>query len=188
MELLHQQLNLQMNNLSIDLLDAAGRKCLAVICQFLGYGLLSLLKKMTTAYILQTLDSLFTEYRYPSIIRSDGGPQFRSEFDEYCKKNAIEHESSSHYNHESHGLAESAVKNLKSIILRCDDTGEELKPAIAAWRNMVRADRSSPSQMFFGRTQKQKLPMLNPNATSFDPAVLIQKRDKLHSLKCNLRD
>ena len=91
------------------------------------------------AYILQTVDCLFTEYGYPSIIRSDGGPQFRSEFDEYCKKNAIKDELSSPYNPESNGLAESAGKNFKYIILRCEDKGEELKPAIAAWRNIVQA-------------------------------------------------
>ena len=51
-----------MNNLGMDLFDAAGKKWLAVVCQFSGYAWLSLLKKTTTAYILQTLDSLFTEY------------------------------------------------------------------------------------------------------------------------------
>ena len=169
----------------MDLFDAPGKKWLAVVCRFSGYAWLSLLKKTTTAYILQTLDSLFKEYGFPTVIRSDGGPQFRSEFDEYCKKNAIKHELSSPYNPESNGLAESAVKNLKSIILRCKDTGEELKPAIAAWRNMVRADGSSPSQMFFRRIQKQRLPLLNPNATSFNPDALIQKRDNMHSKRCN---
>ena len=53
---------------------------------------------------------------------------------------------------------------------------------------MVRTDGSSPSQMFFGRTQKQTLPLLNPNVTSFNPEALIQKRDDLHSKRCNLRD
>ena len=145
-------------------------------------------KKTTIAYILQTLDSLFTEYGYPSIRRSDCGPQFCLEFDEHCKKNAIMLELSSPYNPKSNGLAESAIKNLKSIILRCEDTVKELKSSIAAWRNTVQADGSSPFQMFFGRIQKQKLPLLNPNVTSFDPDALIQKRDKLHSRRCNLRD
>ena len=123
-----------MNNLGM---DAAGKKWLAVLCRLSGYAWHSLLKKTTTAYILQTLDCLFTEYGYPSVIRSGGGPQFRSEFDEYCKKNAINHELFSPYNPEPNGVAESADKNLKSIILRCKEKGEELKPAIAAWRNMV---------------------------------------------------
>ena len=143
------------NNLGMDLFDASGKKWLAVVCRYSGYAWLSLLKKTTTAYILHTLDSLFTEYGFPSIIRSDGSPQFRSEFDEYCKKNSIKHELSSPYNPESNGLAESAVKNLKSIILRWEDTGEDIKSAIAAWRNMVRGDGSSPSQMFFGRTKSK---------------------------------
>ena len=40
--------------------------------------------------------------------------------------------------------------------------------------------------MFFG--QKQKLPMLNPSAASFNPDALIQIRDNLHSKRRNLRD
>ena len=125
-----------MNNLGMDLFDVAGKKWLAAVCRFSGYAWLSLLKKTITAYILHTLDCLFTEYVYLFIIRSDSRPQFRSEFDEYCKKNAIKHELSSPYNPESNG-SETAVKNFKTIILRCEDKGEELKPAIAARRNMV---------------------------------------------------
>ena len=155
------------------------RLCLAVLAE----------KDHHSIYSANSGQSVYRAWIPIHYIRSDGGPQFRSEFDEYCKKNSIKHELSSPYNPESNGLAESAVKNLKSIILRCKDAGEDIKSAIAAWRNMVRADDgSSPSQMFFGRTQKQKLPMLNPNATSFNPDTLIQKRDVLHSKRCNLRD
>ena len=100
------------NNHGMDLFDAAGKKWLAVICRFSGYAWLSLLKKTTTAYIMQTLDNLITEYGFPSIIRLDGGPQFCLECDEYCKKNAIKQELFSPFNPESNGLAESAVKNL----------------------------------------------------------------------------
>ena len=32
--------------------------------------------------------------------------------------------------------------------------------AIAAWRNMARDDGHSPSQLFFGRIRRQRLPML----------------------------
>ena len=101
-----------MNYLGMDLFDPAGKKWLAVVCRFSGYAWLFLLKKTTTAYILQTLDCLFMEYGYPSILRSNGGPQFQSEFDEYCKQNAMKFEPSSPYNPKSNGLTESAVKNL----------------------------------------------------------------------------
>ena len=48
-------------------------------------------------------------------------------------------------------MAEAAVKNLKAIIVRCREKGEDAKLAIAAWRNMARTDGQSPSQLFFGR-------------------------------------
>ena len=128
------------------------------------------------------------EYGYPNSIRSDGGPQFRSEFTEYRKNKRISHELASPYNPEPNGLAEAAIKNLKSLVIRCDEANEDLRQAIATWRNMVRTDGSSPAQMFFNRTQKQGLPLLNPNAKPFEPENLIKKRNKLHEQRIKLRD
>ena len=76
----------------------------------------------------------------------------------------------------------------KSLVIRFDEANEDLRQAIAAWRNMVQTDRSSPAQMFFNRTQKQGLPLLNPNAKPFDPEGLIKRRDKLHEQQIKLRD
>ena len=53
---------------------------------------------------------------------------------------------------------------------------------------MVRTDGSSPAQMFFNRTQKEGLPLLNPNAKPFEPDTLIKKRDKLHDQIIKMRD
>ena len=92
------------------------------------------------------------------------------------------------YNPESNGLAEAAIKNLKSLVIRCVEAKEDLRQAIAAWQNMVRTDGSSPAQMFFNRTQKQGLPLQNPNAKPFEPKALIKKRDKLHEQRIMLRD
>ena len=49
---------------------------------------------------------------------------------------------------------------MKSLILRCADRKEELSIAIAAWRNMARADGVSPAQLFYNRRMKQLLPIL----------------------------
>ena len=93
------------------------------------------------------LSDWFTEFGWPTAIRTDGGPQFRTLF---CNQNGIKHELSSPYNPESDGLAEAAVKNIKSIITRCNKEGENIRLAIAAWRNMMRADGISPSQLCYG--------------------------------------
>ena len=181
-----------MNDLSIDLFDAQGKKWLAVVCRFSGYAWLAHLRKTTTVSVLESLESLFLEYGYPSSVRTDGGPKFRSEFAEYGKAKSISHELASPYHPESNGLAEAAVKNLKSLVIRCDEANEDLRQAIAAWRNMVRTDGSSPArspaQIFFNRTQKQGLPLLNPNAKPFHPEALIKRRDKLHEQRIKLCD
>ena len=65
---------------------------------------------------------------------------------------------SSPYNPESNGLAEAAVKKMKSLILRRVDRKENLSIAIAAWRNMARADGVSPAQLFYNRRMKPILP------------------------------
>ena len=67
-------------------------------------------------------------------------PQFRTEFSAFCSNNGIKHELSSPYNPESNGLAEAAVKNIKTLITRCHKLDEDLQLAITAWRNMARAD------------------------------------------------
>ena len=153
-----------MRHMGIDLFDAAGSQWVALVDRFSGYAWTKKLKSTNTSAILKQLSKWFTEYGWPSNLRSDGGPQFRTEFSQYCKDNNIKHELASPYNPESNGLAEAAVKNLKAIIIRCNEKGEDTKLAIAAWRNMARTDGQSPSQLFFGRRQKQQLPMISAHS------------------------
>ena len=70
------------------------------------------------------------------------------------------------YNPESNGLAESAVKNMKSLISRCIQGKENIPMAIMVWSNMARDNGQSPSRLFFGRIQRQRLPMLTTQTTN----------------------
>ena len=92
-------------------------------------------KSTDSAAIKSQLSKWFTEYGWPKYIRSDGGPQFRKEFADFCKSNGMNHELSSPYNPESNSLAEAAVKNMKAIVTRCNKLGEDTDTAIAAWCN-----------------------------------------------------
>ena len=124
----------------VDLFDAIGKKWLVMVDRYSGYAWLAELNRTCTAKLTGQLTSWFTEYGWPNVIRTDGGPQFRTEFQNFCKSYNCKHELASAHNPESNGLAEAAVKNLKSLDTRTHAAKENLPEAIAAWRNMARSD------------------------------------------------
>ena len=65
---------------------------------------------------------------------------------------------------------------MKSLILHCVDRKENLSIAIAAWRNMARADGVSPAQLFYNRRMKQLLPILPTQAENAE--IDIRARDE----------
>ena len=127
--------------------------------RYSGYAWLTPLTNAHMARITAELSKIFTSFGWPKSIRTDGGPQFRQEFTNFCKLNSIQHELASAHNPESNGLAEAAVKSLKAIVTRSHTEKASLEDAIAAWRNMARAYGISPSQLFFNRLPRQKLPI-----------------------------
>ena len=148
-----------MNEIGADLFDASGKKWLATVDRYSGYTWLAQLQGTHTAKITKDLSNIFNSFGWPKSIRTDGGPQFRLEFVEFCKANSIQHELASAHNPESNSLAEAAVKNLKAIVTRTHAEKANLEEAIAAWRNMARADGIGPSQLFFNMLPRQKLPI-----------------------------
>ena len=77
---------------------------------------------------------------------------------------------------------------MKSLILRCVDRKANLSIAIAAWRNMARADGVSPAQLFYNRRMKQLLPILPAQAENAEIDVRardeVAKRAGKNSNKC----
>ena len=134
-------------------------------------------KRQTTGAVTAILSTWFDDYGWPTTIRTDGGPQYRTEFSSFCRTYGIKHELSSAYNPESNGLAESAVKSMKSLVSRCSRAGQPLPQAIAAWRNMAREDGYSPAQLFFGRRQRQRLPCTPDHCLLETPRI--EARDNL---------
>ena len=82
------------------------------------------LSKTNTSTILNVLIKWFKLFGYQSVIRSDVGPQFRSEFDNFCASKNITHELASPYNPQSNGLAENAVKQAKHLLIKSLENNE----------------------------------------------------------------
>lgn len=148
-----------MTHVGVDLFDFMGQDWLVMVDRYSGFPFAKRLTRTATSDVTKILLEWFLEWGYPSVIRSDGGPQFRAKFVDFCKENNITHELSSPYNPRSNGLAESAVKNMKHLLKKCHADKSCFRSALLEWRNVPRADGISPAMLFLNRRQKTKLPM-----------------------------
>ncbi len=115
-------------------------------------------------------------FGFPSVIRADGGPQFRcEEFLGFCKKKNIELETSSPYNPRSNGLTEAAVKNCKKLLIKCTVGEENFAEALLEFRNCPRSDGYSQAQLMFRCHIRTALPAA---AGGFEP-VPIKEAEKV---------
>ena len=158
-----------MESLSADLWHNGGKDYLVVADRFSGWPWAYQLRSTDSKSVTAKLDEIFFECGFASEIRTDGGPQFRGHFEEYCKKNKIKPELSSPYNPRSNGHAEAGVKTVKYLLQKCDGNWDEFKDALREYRNTPRADGLSPAMLFFGRVQRTSLPRL-PGAYEQVPA------------------
>ena len=129
-----------------------------------------------TSALLEWLIKQFHLYGWPQFVRTDGGPQFRSDFAAFCRINGICHELSSPYNPRSNGLAESGVQSIKHILRRCAETGADIRSALSIYNSAPRADGYSPFQLFFGRTAR--LPGLPSLPRAVDVRDGMARRDE----------
>ena len=89
---------------------------------------------------------------------------------------------SSPYNPKANGLAESAVKNVKHLILKCKNTGEDPEKSLYVWRYIPRADGYNPAQLLFGRRQFTALPAVSQAYDFYDAQEAQKCRDKVFNL------
>ena len=75
-----------------------GSQHIVCVDQWSGYPLYQRMSSTTSASVIEVISDWFNTLGWPSVIQTDGGPQFRSEFVQFCEKNGISHELASPYN------------------------------------------------------------------------------------------
>ena len=173
-----------------DLFTYSGNEYIVLVNRLKGFLCCDKLSKTTTSAILIKLTNWFNILGWPDKIRTDGGPQFRSGFDDFCKSFYIHHELSSPYHPESNGLAEAAVKNAKNLLKKCNMTGQNFQRSLSVLRNMPRSDGPSPVQLLFRLPQKTNILLPPWPMPSVDPASALSARAqhmKQHTAAANKR-
>lgn len=153
-----------MEQTSTDLFDYGSHKYLVMVDRFSGFPFVEKLNKTSTKDITTIMERWFLYFGYPKVIRSDNGPQFRSEFNQYCTDHGVIHETSSPYNPESNGLVEAAVKNVKYLLMKYNGNWREFNIALHEWRNIPKNNKASPSELMFGKRTRGLLPQYIPSS------------------------
>ena len=106
--------------ISVDLGTLEGQDYLIGADRYSGWPMVERLNKLDTSAIVKVLEEWIVDMGKPLRIRSDGGPQFRTEFKNWCDERQIIHELSSPYNPESNGHAEVAVREMKHLLAKTE--------------------------------------------------------------------
>ena len=158
-----------MTDVGSDLFQIGHNYYIVLIDRYSNFPFVEKLTKLSTTAIIKVLTKWFNTFGWPERLRSDNGPQYRAEFDEFCHKHNIVHENSSPYYPQSNGLSESAVKQMKFLLKKVGENLDDFSSRLLEFRNTPNLSGKSPAQMFFGRRLRGKLPHL-PGANDLDIA------------------
>jgi hypothetical protein len=149
-----------------DLASCEGREFLIIVDQFSGWPeVFDCGRTASTASVTDKFRELFARFGAPVTIYTDGGPQFRDEFGQFCKEWKANHVTSSPNNPRSNGLAEANVGAMKKqIAANYDAWNRKLSPqfthSMLLFRNTARKPSGlSPAQILFGQPLRDSIPM-----------------------------
>ena len=143
---------------SVDLAQLSGKHYLVLADRYSGWPEVVQLTYLDTNAIIKTLERIFETFGIPERIRTDGGPQFRQDFANWCRELGIIHELTSPYHPEANGHAEQAVGAMKKL-LKKTGSRRQLGEALLEYRNTPRVcDGLSPAQWMFRWRQRTRAP------------------------------
>jgi len=184
--IVHEPATYPYQHIHVDIGHYSGNQWLFGADQFTGWPIARYLgRSATTEDVIKALTSEFKPFGIPEKIFSDGGPQFIStEYKDWCKRMDIEDVLSSPYNHQSNGLAENSVKEMKKLV-HCmyeprsgQIAEEEWARAFLVYVNTPKRPLNvSPSQLMFGRDLRDGVPQLKDMLTPEHQAA-IERRAK----------
>lgn len=148
--------------IGVDLFEYGGHDFVALIDSYSGFVVSEILREKSARHVIDILDRIFCRYGYPTTIKCDNVPFNSSAFDDYANKCNIEFVFSSPRYPQSNGLAEKGVAIAKNILKRCYEVGDRdsFQYRLLEYNTTpVSSMGLTPSQLFFGRQLKARLPI-----------------------------
>ena len=136
-------------------------RTLLVVCDYYSKFIeVARLNTVTTRSVLRELLPTLARFGLPYVLVTAKGPQFASaEFAVFVKQKGITPVTSSPHYAQSNGKAVKAVKTLKLLFAKANQSGESEYMSLLDWRNTPSEGMSmSPAQRLMGRRCKTLLP------------------------------
>ena len=142
-----------------DLCDLNGRTLIVCCNYYSNFIEVENITNITTRGVCKAFKAMFARYGVPDVLVTDNGPQFASsEFSEFAKMWGFDHVTSSPRYPQSNGKGENAVKTVKRLFKKCQESGESEYLALLDWCNTpTESFGTGPAQRFLGRRCKTRL-------------------------------
>ena len=141
-----------MQKISCDIFHHSGNSWLIVTDWFSGFPFAKKLgHTSSTDQVIKKLNKIFMTFGYPTHLRSDGGPEFRDSFQKWARRAGIQSTHSSAYNPEGNSRAEKSIQDVKNLLTKTKEAGEDWDLAFCEWRSAPTSQGVSTAQLFFGR-------------------------------------
>lgn len=141
------------------------------------------LKDLTGRCMAETCRVNFARHGVPQLVVTDNGTHF---INEEMKKMAIswnfEHSTSAPHHQQANGKAEAAVKIVKHLIRKAEETGQSFWYVLLHWRNIPNKIGSSPTSRLFSRSTRCGVPAsaekYTPKIVPNVPEAILENRRK----------
>ncbi len=145
-----------------DFFEIGNKHYLAVVDRLSGYPVIASFNvPPTAASTIDRLKQMFTTFGCPNRLFSDGGRQFTAQdTQDFLRRWGVSHRLSTAHYPQSNGLAESAVKALKTLLLKTGGRyqSDEFNQGLLELRNAPRAGGKSPAEIVFGQPLRSLVP------------------------------
>lgn len=117
------------------------------------------LKSLSASCLVKTCQMNFARHGVPQLVISDNGTNFiNKEMSEMARTWNFKHSTSAPHHQQANGKAEAAVKIVKRLIQKAEETGQSLWYVLLHWRNIPNKIGSSPACRLFSRSTRCGVP------------------------------
>ena len=156
---MHKKPGMPWVKLGTDLFEIDGRSFLIIADYFSWYPFVKELQSTTAVTIIASTKEAFAMLGVPREVVSDNGPQYLSNYDEFCNEWGIQHTTSSPRHPQSNGFIERQIRYIKPIIKKCLKSNGDINLALLNIRaTLLDATLPSPAELMFGRPIPTALP------------------------------